>query len=256
MTLSPSLLEAAAALVAEHGADGFTMDDLALRSGLSRATLYRKVGSREAVLAALAEQGQAPTDRADTRERILDAALDVFARAGFELATIDEIAGQAGVGVATIYRQFGDKDRLILAVVHERSPRRAAREAASAPTGDLREDLTRLAEAMFAGFQAHPQLMRLMMLESLRNGPWVERLREGSPVRTLPMIAALLAPHIKSGLLRPGDPVRYAQAFAGQIMAFGLIGPLLGPLPAPEPAVAARFVTDLFLHGAMLEDRT
>lgn len=252
--LPAAVLEAAAALVAERGADGFTMDDLAERTGLSRATLYRKVGSREAVLEALAAQGQDVGERPDTRDRILDAALEVFARVGLEASTIEVIAAEAGVGTATIYRHFGDRDGLVQAFIDERSPRRSAREAAAALTGDLREDLTRVAEALLRGFRERPQIARVILLESIRGGPWVDRFRVASPARTLPTVAAILTPHVREGRLRPGDPYRYAQAFAGMVMGFGLVGPVLNHAPVPDPEETARFITDLFLRGATPEE--
>ena len=55
------------------------------------------------------------TMRADARrnrERILDAARQVFSQYGAE-AQMDEIARRAGVGVGTLYRHFPTKDQLV-----------------------------------------------------------------------------------------------------------------------------------------------
>jgi AcrR family transcriptional regulator len=106
--MSPDILAAAAQLVETHGPSGFTMDDLARAAGLSRATLYRQVGSREAVLDALQAAGSPVGDRKEVRDRIFEGARAVFGRAGFDGATIEAIAAEAGVGVATIYRHFRD----------------------------------------------------------------------------------------------------------------------------------------------------
>jgi AcrR family transcriptional regulator len=51
------------------------------------------------------------------RERILSAALDVFAARGFRAATMAEIAREAGVATGNLYRYFPDKDTLFHAVV-------------------------------------------------------------------------------------------------------------------------------------------
>jgi AcrR family transcriptional regulator len=53
----------------------------------------------------------------DVRARILDGALDVFARDGFEAATMASIAKAAGVGAASIYRYYESKDELFAAVI-------------------------------------------------------------------------------------------------------------------------------------------
>jgi len=49
-------------------------------------------------------------------ERILAAAQDVFAEAGFD-ATMDQIAQRAGVGVGTLYRRFPNKESLVIAIM-------------------------------------------------------------------------------------------------------------------------------------------
>src|SRR3954470_22927266 len=48
----------------------------------------------------------------DNRERIMAAALQAFAERGFHGTAIPEIAAEAGVGVASIYRRFESKERL------------------------------------------------------------------------------------------------------------------------------------------------
>lgn len=47
------------------------------------------------------------------REKILEAAADVFAEKGLNNATIDDIAARAGVGKGTIYRRAGKKNDII-----------------------------------------------------------------------------------------------------------------------------------------------
>ncbi len=55
--------------------------------------------------------------REERREMILDAALEIFARHGYEIADVDDIARQAGIGKGTIYRQFPSKRHLFVAVI-------------------------------------------------------------------------------------------------------------------------------------------
>jgi AcrR family transcriptional regulator len=53
---------------------------------------------------------------ASTRERLLRAALQVFAERGYEAATIREICGRAGANVAAVHYHFGDKRKLYQAI--------------------------------------------------------------------------------------------------------------------------------------------
>jgi AcrR family transcriptional regulator len=57
-------------------------------------------------------------DAEQNRQRVLDAAADVFAEHGLE-ASVEEIARSAGVGMGTLYRRFPTKDALISALVHD-----------------------------------------------------------------------------------------------------------------------------------------
>ena len=51
-------------------------------------------------------------DAQRNRERILDAAREVFAERGVN-ATLDDVAARAGVGVGTVYRRYANKDALL-----------------------------------------------------------------------------------------------------------------------------------------------
>jgi len=50
------------------------------------------------------------------KDRIMDAALRIFAEKGFQNATITEISKAAGVSEATIYEYFGTKEDLLFAI--------------------------------------------------------------------------------------------------------------------------------------------
>jgi AcrR family transcriptional regulator len=54
--------------------------------------------------------------QAQTRAHLLDAATSVFARRGFQAATVEEIAEQAGYSHGAVYSNFAGKEELFLAV--------------------------------------------------------------------------------------------------------------------------------------------
>ncbi|MCW3038398.1 MAG: transcriptional regulator, TetR family [Solirubrobacterales bacterium] len=61
-----------------------------------------------------------PKERADAtanRQRILDAATRLFADRGVSCTSMDAIAAEAGVGKGTVFRRFGDRASLALAVL-------------------------------------------------------------------------------------------------------------------------------------------
>jgi AcrR family transcriptional regulator len=55
---------------------------------------------------------------ARTRARLMDAAVAVFARIGFEAASVNEIAQAAGVANGTFYLHFKDKEEIASVVSH------------------------------------------------------------------------------------------------------------------------------------------
>jgi AcrR family transcriptional regulator len=69
-----------------------------------------------------AEAAERPASRkrAQTVARLLEAANAVIAEKGFQRASLDEIAAQAGMTKGAIYSNFGSKEDLFLAVVASR----------------------------------------------------------------------------------------------------------------------------------------
>jgi len=91
-------------------------------------------------------QRKASRPRADAqrnRERIVTAAREMFVESGPDVP-LDEIARRAGVGNATVYRNFPDRDALVREVVCSVIDRTTeAAEQALAQTGDAFEALER-----------------------------------------------------------------------------------------------------------------
>ncbi len=51
--------------------------------------------------------------KADTRQRLLDAASRVFDREGYDMATVDQISSEAGASRPTFYAHFRDKEEVL-----------------------------------------------------------------------------------------------------------------------------------------------
>jgi AcrR family transcriptional regulator len=58
-------------------------------------------------------------DAARNRARILEAARSLFAERGVREVSLEEVARAAGVGKATLFRRFGDRGALFLALLDE-----------------------------------------------------------------------------------------------------------------------------------------
>jgi len=119
--------------------------------------------------------------KTDTRQALMDAALDVFVQRGFARATTREIAQTAGVAEGTIYRHFTDKHALFQAVFFSvagamidefrRIPERAGQ-------GTLRENLEYLFGLIAAQQKRLSPLMASMWADPEVASGFHEQIRE------------------------------------------------------------------------------
>jgi AcrR family transcriptional regulator len=98
-------------------------------------------------------------DAARNQERIVAAAAAAFAERGGDV-TLDEVARRAGVGVATVYRRFRNRDQLVRAVVaHVLAAE--IEPVAAVETDDPWRDLAATLEASVAAVAAHRDVVAL-----------------------------------------------------------------------------------------------
>jgi AcrR family transcriptional regulator len=100
----------------------------------------------------------------ETRVRILDAAYRVFARRGYEAATVEEITAECGTAKGALYSHFASKEELFRTILVEHVRRRAAETAACLePELPLRESILRIIEASWATCRTDPICSALFM---------------------------------------------------------------------------------------------
>src|SRR3972149_6396102 len=116
--------------------------------------------------------------KAAPREKILEAALSVFAQKGYHRAIVDDIVRVSGTSKGAVYHHFPNKEALFLALVDEFASHlaAAAAEAIAAQHGALKkvEGALRAALETFARYR---QLARILLLESVSLGPTYETKR-------------------------------------------------------------------------------
>src|SRR5437588_6985785 len=98
--------------------------------------------------------------------RILDAALAEYLDHGLRRTSVDDIARRAGIGRATIYRRFPNRDELLQAVL-ARECRRFFADIAAA-TAELPTLAERLVEGFVVGLRTarqQPLLNRMLTIE-------------------------------------------------------------------------------------------
>ena len=228
LEIEQQVLMTAQRLLAVSDVTQLTMDRLAAESGISRATLYRHFSSRSALLKRLSSefgiQMSNPEDDGDIHKRILQAARAVISRIGSFNFTIEQVAEQAGVGVATVYRHFGNKENLLHAMAEVMHPRRAALDLLNHTSGDLEADLTHFVQNVLEFMYTNSELARLAILGDAKVR-FLFSTAGAAQERTLNSLADYLETQMQAGHLKPQDPLNLAAALIGMILSFAFIKP-------------------------------
>jgi AcrR family transcriptional regulator len=178
------------------------------------------------------------TMRADARrnqERLLAAARELIAERGAGVP-LEDIAKRAGVGIATLYRRFPDRDALLRAVVLDALTRtRLAAERAAELDDPFEALATYLRFALELRVSAvMPQVLDVIDLDD----PEIAAARDATVVERLVDAAR------ESGDLP--DDIRFADV---AMMLVRIARPLPGPLPMEAKDELARRHLELFIRG-------
>jgi AcrR family transcriptional regulator len=175
-------------------------------------------------------------DAARNRERILAAARDLFRQRGLT-ASLNDIAHHAGVGVATVYRHFPDKDQLVEGLFEQRFEELEARMQEALADPDPWHGLT-----SFIRFSSDLQACDLALKDLLTGGHvGLERISKVR-ARLMPMGQELIHRAHASGQLR--DDIEAADLPLIQ----GMVGPLIDASADIDPRLYRRYV-DILIRG-------
>lgn len=240
-------------LLTTEGEQAFTMDRLAQESGISRATLYRRFGGREAILKNLAAERDitvAELDRPDVRTRILQAAATIFGQVGFAQSTIEQIAQEANVGTATVYRHFGNKEKLVQAFGESIRPRELIAALTIENNEDIEKKLTDFAVGAMQFIRKNRHLLIFMATESEDEKAQVlfKRMQD-VPNRTFTNLVNYFSAHIEASTLKKQNPHQLASVFMGMLSGITLFGNQMHNTPFETLEDTAQFIVKLFLNG-------
>lgn len=176
------------------------------------------------------------------RRRLIDAAARVFAARGFDAASMDDIAREAGAGKPTLYRYFAGKDALFEAVFIDALDMLEARlDIAEATTSGHAETLLAMVLPVAAMFREHVASLRALS-ESTSGADRARRriLRQRRGHIEVRIADALTRAHA-AGALRIADPKFAARLIIGMVWS--------GTASADyDDEDVARAVTALFIE--------
>jgi AcrR family transcriptional regulator len=246
--------QAAAALFRQSGAD-FTLDQLQQLTGISRATLYRRIGSKQALISQLAIENLIELDpQADIDSRIFTATRNIVADHGFIASTMEQIANEAGLGVATLYRHFGDKENLLRCFIAQIKPMQAIKSVLVNDNGNIDDDLKRVVDIALSFFKENMDLVKIIFSWQSAERAYLNEIREKSS-STHHQITRYMAAQQTSGTLRADlSPEDLALNFTGLLLQYALHAPahINRPLNITQDS---KTIVKLFLDGARNTDR-
>jgi TetR/AcrR family transcriptional repressor of mexJK operon len=154
------------------------------------------------------------------RLTILSAGRELFLGNGYQGTSVDQIAASAEVSKQTVYKHFGDKHELLLAIVNDALEGTVTpfldRIHALADTADVEGDLTSLAADYLRAVLQEPvvQLRRLVVGEANRVPELAQLYYDKAPARTLAAFADSFSALHNRGLLHISEPSIAAEHFA------------------------------------------
>jgi len=180
------------------------LGEIARKRGIPASRFYQNL--LEKILVEEAEEAIPLPSKRSAKERILEAALEVFSNKGFHSATTDEIAERAGVGKGTLYRYFETKDKLFAELVRLRTEELGKRAGSII---DSRDDvltmISKYIRLYFEFFDSNQRLFRLVVQEQLDLG-------EHSPdeyfrrvMRAIPKLKRKVYEGTQQGILKDVD---------------------------------------------------
>ena len=155
----------------------------------------------------------------DRRRQILDAAIRVFAREGFNACRVSDIAQEANVAYGLVYHYFKSKDQVLNELFTERwSLLLAASEEADRESIPPREKLAKIAGFIIDSYRHEPELMKVIIVEVTRAANSFGRTHLPEIRRAYEMIGKIVSDAQADGTFRRDvDPVFASMWFYGAI---------------------------------------
>lgn len=202
------------------------MAEIAAAAGVSRASFYRAFESREALLEALDVQPEP-----DARKRILEAALKLVGEHGLTALSMDDLAIQAEVSRATLYRLFPGKAAVFTSLVHEYSPLDPVSKLLNKMHGEPPEVLMpeiarRVYRTFYGAGENRVGMLRTLIFEISSLAPDTAEAAQEAIRGMVGSLAVYVMGHMRDGRLRQMPPLLALQAFVGPILFHLITRPL------------------------------
>lgn len=161
---------------------------------------------------------QTSKNSGDTRERILDAALNVFSTKGYHDTRLDEIVDESGTSKGSIYFYFPNKEKLFTALVDKFANiiERKVREAVHDDEPGIQRVQAAL-EAVLNTFGKYRRPAKVLLVQASGLGQIFEEKRMDVHNRFSDLIKEYLDEAVAAGDIAPTDTDIVSRAWMGAI---------------------------------------
>ena len=199
------------------------------------------------------KKGATPPVPEGKRERILDAAIKVFAAEGFYNAKVSQIAHEAGVADGTIYLYFKSKDDLLINLFEDRMEMVNANLREAIDTESTAEArLKRIVKLHLELVEQNRDMAEVISVELRQSSKFIREYSNPKFAEFLRTIAGAVVEGQRTGELRANiDPYLFARALFGALdeIALAWLVKHPGSKASIELPRAAEQLGDLFIDG-------
>ncbi len=156
-------------------------------------------------------------DPRTTRERIMDAALNVFSRKGYHETRMDEIVEEAAASKGSIYFHFPNKEKLFLALVDQFADLLERRVTESIANQRGMQRVQTALTTVLETFSKYRRPAKLLLVQAVGLGSAFEKKRLETTDRFALLIKTYLDEAVAAGEIAPVDTTVVAHAWMGAI---------------------------------------
>jgi AcrR family transcriptional regulator len=190
----------------------------------------------------------------DRRQQIMEIAVGLFARKGYQGTTTREIAEEAGVNEALLFRHFPSKENLYWTIIEEQCSARGRRSRINEilKTGsDDFQVFSSMAREFLVRTPHDTELTRLLWFTALENHTLSERFFRTYVADYYEALSNYIRERIRRGKFRKVDPLLAARGFFGMVVYHFLIQELFGgeKYQKSDPEQVATTLAGIWLSG-------
>jgi AcrR family transcriptional regulator len=188
---------------------------------------------------------------AQRRGQIMDAAMAVFSREGYDGATIANVAAEAGVAVGTVYNYFPSKRELLVEIAENYVIAPFRQIVENRPGNDLEFLAAIMENRLSLGLDDISRFLALVN-EVQRDPALRQRYADQALGPVLNKLEDYIRMRIKDGTFRELDPALIVRAVGGMYIGFLLIVQMEGdktPVNTGNRQRLAREMANLVLEG-------